>query len=419
MTFRNDRLNAIAIAAAVICLLPLHLLTAGRYPAAAAGLAECGDSLSALQQLNGNIGMDAGMARRARSLTDAAGPETPPDPAQLERLAEDSMESLDLAADQMEQIAEQIGQRLQSPNLARQSRAWSRGVSDLRAARTNFRSIARRIPRQPNIGKLASGGHEQGQRVVYEAAATLEHSTGSLGRIAIDGGFEQMGMTGAIVSGGRDQAPPPNPLPDPWQEYLRRLRAQQALARNAASGVRAVQALEARQFAQARQSASDMQEALREATDAANELGRLLGPCAAPNQARSTSPRPPQSSTVPPSAPPPAAAAAASSGGGMGTATAALLGLAVAGGAGYYAYMQLNAASCGPEPQINSNYNACANGSCGACIAIWNELLPYCDCVEAKNPALTGGLCGQTRAVVENALDVLGCEPPAPASAAR
>lgn len=403
MTRRNDRLNAVALAAAIICLLPLHLLTLRGTARAEPQGGGCGDSLSSLEQLNGNIGMDAGMAGRAQSLAENALQNgRPPTPTEVQQLAEDSMDSLNAAGDQLDQLSNHIGRRLKSGT--QQSRGWTRGVNDMRVARNNLRGTIQRNPgfaRPQNLGSLSATG--VGPRVVYEAAATYQHSVESLGQIAMDGDFHDMGKgMSAVLDGARDTPPPPNPSPDPWEEWLRRLRAQQALSRNAARGLSSAQALQAQRFQQARQLATQMQEAVQQATDMANQLGQLLGPCASANQSnnnsnnqRGTEARQPAQAT--PAAGTQAAAAAASSGGGMGAGTAAMLGLAVAGGAGYYAYTQLNPAdTCGEVPDVTSNLNACSFGNCGACAAAIDELDSFCICAEGKGET-PAGICGDLR----------------------
>lgn len=396
MIRRNDRLNAVALAAAILCLLPLHLLKASGEADAEPQSGGCGQSMSSLEHLNGNIGMDSGIAGRAQSLADSALQNAqPPSPAQVQQLAEDSMESLQSAGDQIDQVAEQIGQRLQTPSLARQGRAWNRGVSDMRTARSGLRTAIGRAPdfARQRIGSLSATG--VGPKVVYEAAETFQQSVESLGQIAIDSGFQQMGMSGAVLHGARDTPPPPNPSPDPWQELMRRLRAQQALSRSAARGLGSAQALQAQQFQQARQLATQMKEAVQQATDMANQLGQLLGPCTTANQSNSSNnqPRadPPAQSTPAPAA---QTAAAAASGGGMGAGTA-MLGLAAAGAAGYYAYTQLDTCA---EPDLTANTNTCIAGNCGGCSALLDQVQTFCDCIDQKHPGeLPAGTCGQFR----------------------
>ena len=400
-SYVHSRKVLVTIVVAISVVLARHPETAVTGLAADQG---CGPSMRGVDRLKADLGLDNMVAARATSLASSAASSGQAPPANaIQSLTEDSLDGLTDAGDQLDQAADEIGRQLDSMNLPRQQRAWSRGVSDMKAARSNLRSVLRQDPIAPgqNIGSLSPTG--VGPRVMYEAATTYQNSVESLGSIADQSGFINLGGAG-LTQGARDTPPPPNPGPDPWQEWLKRLQAQQARIRNNINGLNAARALQAGQFQQAQQNAADMQKAVQAAQDVANQLSQLAALCnqvaQQQQQQQQTQRTQPTQSTQPaqPQAPPPAvAAAAASGGGGMGAAT----GLLVAGAAAAGGYALYKALVC-TEPDYQANLNACANsGSCSACGAFLDIFVPYCDCLEQKGQG-TPGMCGEYRRDIED-----------------
>ena len=353
----------------------------------------CGPSMQGVDRLKADLGLDNALANRANSLASSALKNgQSPAPKDVQSLTDDSLDGLNDAGDQLDQAAGEIGKQLDTMNLPRQQRLWTKGVSDMKAARTTFRSALRQDPiaRGQNLSLSPSG---VGPRTLYEAATSYETSVQDLGNIADQSGFQEIGQRNWIEQGKPDTPPPPNPGPDPWQEWLKRLRAQQARIRNNVNGLNAAQALRAGQFQQAQQNVADMQKALQEAQGLANQLGQMAALC---NQAVNQRPsqgsqsKPPQggqgSSTTPSAATP-----AAGGGGGGG----ALIGGVLVAGAAVGGYALYKAMECA-EPDM-SDSTACGSGSCSACVRMIEKLVPYCDCAEQKHPNEASGVSAACR----------------------
>lgn len=360
--------------------------------------------MQGLDRLNADLGLDNSLANRANSLASSAlrsGQSPPPDATQS--LKEDSLDGLNDAGDQLDQAVGELGKQLDGMNLPRQQRLWSKSVSDMKAARTTLKSALRQDPiaRGQKIGSLSPTG--VGPKTVYEALTSYQSSVENLGGSPISfdqagqvdsgsliganqGGWMDMGKPAGISYGNKDTAPPANPEPDPWQEWLRRLRAQQARIRNSVNGLNAAQALRAGQFQQAQQNAAEMQKALQSAQNLANQLGQMVAAC---NQAMNQRPSQNSPSTQPKGGQSaPATAAAAAGGGGGGGAL--LAGALVAGaGAGGYALYKLKASEC-KQPEFQSDLTACGNGSCSGCVRTGEKLVPWCDCLEQKHAEASG-----------------------------
>jgi hypothetical protein len=401
------------LAVAVACVLPLRLLTADESAAPGQAFA-CGPALSALEQLKGNIGMDTGIATRAGSLAEGLGTGRPPAPDQIQQLAADSMDSLTEAGTEVEQIAEQMGNRLESSKLPRQARAWKKGLAEVRSARGNLQKAIRREPnfaRPQNLGSGTASG--VGPRVVYEAADAYQAKIEDLGSIADQSGFQLLGAdNGQVFQGPRDTPPPPNPVADPWQDWLRRFRAQQARARNAANGINAARALQLQQLQQAQQLASQMQQAMQQAADATNQLQQMLAPCANANANSNQGQNPARNGSQTGNTS--ASGKANGAKGGLGGGAKAAIALGVTAPLGYYLYNELYA--CGAEPTISdADAIACGQGSCRACQS-FEQFLPYCECMEEKHPE-DQGICAMVREAVDALYSV--CRAPAPATRAR
>jgi len=388
---------------AVLCLLPVRVPTASSSSTPAWQGVGCGQSMQGADRLRADLRLDDLLASRVNSLAESATESRQPPPAnQIQSLTDDSIDGLTDAGDQLDQAADEIGRQLDSKDLPRQSRAWSRGVGDMRTARTSLRSALRQDPikPQPRIGSLSATG--VGTRALYEAAAGYQNSVESLGSIADQSGFQEIGQKNWIGQGQPDTMPPPNPLPDPWQEWLRRLRAQQARIRNNFNGLNAAQALQAGRFPQAQQNAADMQKAVQTAQNQAEQLGQILAPCSQSNQNQSTQSSQPQGqgvSTVQGTGVAAPAAAASSGGGGTGALKGglAIAGAGVAAAGGYALY---KAASVCTDPQVS--FTACASGSCGGCVAAIETLVPFCDCLEEKHPNDAAGLSSACRQTVRD-----------------
>ncbi len=369
--------------------------------------AGCGQSMDALNRLKADLGLDRALADRMNSLAEAArGSGQPPPASQLDSLAEDGLDGLTDAGDQLEQAAEDIGRQLEQMQLTRQHLAWNRGVRQLQTARTNLRYVTR--PGSLGAGR-ASGSLSPtgvGPQWIAEAAGAagdVGSAAENLNRIALDGQFNNLGGVG-IQQGARDMNPPPNPAPNPWDEMWRRLQAQQARIRNNVKGLNAARALQAREFQQAQQNTNDMRQAVQQAQDVADQLGQLAALCNQAQQQQAQNAQPQPANT-----PPPAQAAAAAKGG-MGAGTQAALGLAAAGAAAGGVVLYQVAQAC-KEPDYQSSFQACASGSCGGCAAMIETFLPYCDCVEQKHAeaAGVGALCRQARDVIREAEYLYGC----------
>ena len=381
------RKRLLVLIAALCLLLVGHPLSVVSDAAQGGG---CGPSMQGVDRLKADLGLDNALANRANSLASSAlknGQQ--PAPKDVQSLTDDSLDGLNDAGDQLDQAAGEIGKQLDTMNLPRQQRLWTKGVSDMKAARTTFRSALRQDPvaRGQNISLSATG---VGPRTLYEAAASYETSVESLGSIADQSGFLEIGALGRVIQGAPDTPPPPNPGPDPWQEWLRRMQAQRARIRNNVNGLNAAQALRAGQFQQAQQNVADMQKALQEAQGLANQLGQMAALC---NQAANQRPsqgsqsKPPQGSPTTPSA----ATPAAGGGGGGG----ALIGGVLVAGAAAGGYVLYKAMECA-EPDM-SDSTACGGGSCSACVRMIEKLVPYCDCAEQKHPNEASGVSAACR----------------------
>lgn len=398
MSKRIDRLRAGLALVTIVCLLPLPSMSAGRGPAATAAQ-DCADSMTAFAQLRGNVGMDAGIAGRANALTSAAESGNAVRPSDVEDLGDDSLESMDDAADQVEEIGETIGQALNRANLSRQGRAWGEGMKRMRNSRARFSTGYRPKRNRPPV-KFSTA-----KPTLYDAAEQFEHAVGELKRIAIDGGFEAMGPSNMVFNVERDRMPTPNPRPNPWDEYLRRLYANEARIRAALNGLNAARALQQRQVQEAKRAAEEMNRAVEDARQATNAVERAVAPCASAEYARPT----PQYTPPPPAAPPSSSAAdaAVKKGGGGDAFLWGLIGLGIVGAGGAYLYQQYYA--CGAAPQ-SSSYSGCLSGNCNACKTYLYEISAYCDCVTAR---------GQSAATCTDADYINSICAPKPRAAAR
>ena len=389
--------RGLALLISLFCLIP------GRPPTEASSVPAswqggCGQSTDALNRLQADLGLDRALADRMNSLAAASrGSGQPPPANQLDSAAEDGLDGLTDAGDQLEQAADDIGTQLQEMNLARQHTAWSRGVRQLQTARSKLRSVPRPgSAGRPSGSTSATGVGPQWIAEAAGAAGDVGAAAENLNRIALDGQFNDVARSPGLQQGAADRNPPPNPRPDPWQEALRRMQAQQARIRNNVQGLNAARAMQARQFQQAQQNAGDMQQAMQQAQGLADQLGQLAALC---NQATQQQQQQSQNTQTQPAQAAPAQAAAATGGSGMGAA----LGVAAAGAAaagGYYLYQQ-SVATC-TEPDITASINACGLGNCGACAQAIEQLVPFCDCVEQQEAAAVGlgATCRQTAAQI-------------------
>lgn len=416
MTHRDDRVNAAVIAVAIACLLPLRLMTGA---SAASPPADCEGALAHLQQLRGNVAMDAGVTDRANTLADtAAQTGEAPGADQINRLAEDSLESLDLAASEVEDVGEAIGRSLDTANLARQGRAWRQGMDQVRHTRKSLSDVwrpnRRRTPpvnfgraettSSPGVGRARGVG----ATTIYQAAESFETATQNLEIIAKNSvQFLAEGPMNMVMPAKPDTPPTPNPSSaGSWAEFLNRLRSAAARTRAANRGLRTARALQAREFQQAKQNASEMRSATEEAADAVDALQRTLRPCV---QLQSWLPSqvPAQpASPVPPVQAPAVPEPAARSGGGMGgLGTLALLGAGAAAAYGAYYYSQMYA--CGAAPALD--YGPCSSGNCSSCRQMLSSWETYCNCVTQKGAADTS----DCRGVTDWFTDQMGrrCEP--------
>jgi hypothetical protein len=422
-SYADGRKGLVALIA-VLCLLPVRVPTAASSSTVAWQGAGCGQSMQGADRLSADLGLDNALASRVSSLVESAtGSGQPPPANQIQSLTDDSIDGLTDAGDQLDQAADEIGRQLGSKDLPRQSRAWSRGVGDMRTARTSLRSALRQDPIAPQqrIGSLSATG--VGPRVLYEAAAGYQSSVENLGSIADQSGFREIGQKNWIAQGQADTMPPQNPLPDPWQEWLRRLQAQQARIRNNVNGLNAARALQAGRFPQAQQNAADMQKAVQAAQNLADQLGQILAPCSQSNQnqqqARSTQSSQPQGQGVPTVRGTGVAApgVAASSGGGGAGALKGGLAIAGAAGAATAGYVIYKGMSVCADPQVS--FTACGNGSCSACVAAFEALVPYCDCLEEKHPDDATGLaaaCRQSLSDMRQVQSYYSCLAPTPST---
>jgi len=384
--------KSLAALIAVICLLlvrpPMTVLSKASQGGA------CGPSMQGADRLRADLGLDGTLANRANSLAASAlRSGQPPPPNQIQSLTEDSLDGLNDAGDQLDQAAGELSKQLDAMNLPRQQRLWSKGVTDMRTARTNLRSALRQDPiaRGQKIGSLSPTG--VGPRVMYEAASSYQNSVENLGSIADQSGFVELGQKNWIEQGKPDMTPPPNPGPDPWQEWLRRMWAQQTRIRNNVNGLNAARALQAGQFQQAQQNAADMQKAVQNAQNLANQLSQMAAACdqAAKNQQSSQSNQPAQ-----PKGGQGGSGAGTVAGGAGGAAKGLLVvgGLGVAAAGGYALYKSTSECT---EPTNGQDVNRCLNGSCSACASWLENFIPYCDCVEQKHPEEVAGLASVCR----------------------
>lgn len=395
---------------AMLCLLPIR--HPGTVVSGASQGSGCGPSQQGVDRLRADLGLDNSLANRANSLASSAlrNGQAPP-PTETQALTEDSLDGLNDAGDQLDQATSEISKQLDSMDLPRQQRVWSKGVSDLKTARTTLRSALRQDPiaRGQRIGSLSPTG--VGPTTVYEAAANYQNAADNFGSIigSDQGGWMDIAKgQGRVGVGSADTNPPPNPGPDPWQEWLKRLQAQMARIRNSVNGLNAAQALRAGQFQQAQQNAGEMQKAMQSVQNLANQLGQMASLC---NQAANQNQRPPQNN--------PSTQPQGGQGGGTGTSTVAKAGgngakmlvggtLAVAGVAA--AAVVLSACK---EPSM-SDATGCGNGNCSACVAMIEKLVPYCDCLEQKHPNEAGGLsatCRDSLAEMRSIRSFYRCEP--------
>ena len=405
-----------------MCLMPLSHPTAVGSGAAQGG--GCGPSTQGLDRLKADLGLDSGLANRANSFASSALRNgQPPDPNALKSLTDDSLDGLNDAGDQLDQAVSELSKQLDGMNLPRQQRLWSQSVTNLKTARTTLKSALRQDPvaRGQKIGSLSPTG--VGPTTLYEAASSYQSAVENLGGSTIS--FDQAGQTGSMIrpdqngwmdvakgqgqisNGSPDTAPPPNPAPDPWQEWLKRLRAQQARIHNSVNGLNAAQAMRAGDFRQAQQNAAEMQKAIQGAQNMANQLGQMVAACnQAMNQRPSQSNQPSQ-----PTGTQAAASRGAPVGGGGSGAGAAVAGVVIVG-AGVGGYALYKAYQC-KEPDVQSEETSCLHGSCSACRAAMEKLVPYCDCAEKQHPEAggLGDLCRQAVAQMQNA-ERLGCDLP-------
>jgi hypothetical protein len=381
---------------AIICLLPGSPPTAASSgPVIEAPWQGCGVSAQALDRLRADLSLDNTLANRADSLATAGLGSGQPTPAnELQSFTEDNLDGLGDASEQLEQVTNEISQQLEEMKLPRQQRAWSQGVEKLRTARTNLRYVTRPGSLSGGrIGSLAVTG--VGVRMMTEAAtAATDYGTAAaqVNDIARDANFMDMGRPAGIQQQGRpDMDPPPNPLPDPWQEWLRRMQAQQARVRNSVSGLNAARALQGNQFQQAQQHAANMKTAIQEAQRLANQLGQMAALCNQPNVNQSRPVNQP-ATAVGPKTP------ASSAGGGMSAVAKGSLFAAGLGGAAVLAVAASQAAEVCTEPD-QSKLPSCLSGNCSSCVALSQEFAKACDCLERKGDV--AGICGDFRRDIE------------------
>jgi len=388
----------------LVVLMALLCVVLSRHPTSARSepgpglvqVAGCGPSMQGVDRLKADLGLDNALANRANTLAAQARQAGQPPPVnQVQSLTEDSLDGLKDASDQLEQAADHVGKQLDSMNLPRQQRAWGKALDDMKKARTKIH--------YPTRQELTSGSTSAvgiGPKVMYEAANDYQGAVQSLNEIAGQNGFVELGQKNWIAQGQPDTAPPPNPGPDPWQEWLRRMQAQAARIRNNINGLNAARALQAGQFQQALQNASDMRQNVADLQNAANQLSQLATLC---NQAAAG-----QSSSGGGSAP---AAAAATGGSGAG---GAVLGVLLAGGvaAGAYGYYQKQQ-ECADPGTATADYNSCViQKNCNACLRWLTTIQPYCDCIEQKHPEQVAGVsqtCKTLVSVVRQVQAERGC----------
>lgn len=340
----------------------------------------CGPSQPGVDRLRADLGLDNALANRANTLAlQARQAGQPPAANQIQSLTEDSLDGLKDAGNQLDQAADEIGKQLDAMNLPRQQRAWGQALDNMKKARTKIHYPTRQ---ELTAGSTSAPGI--GPKVMYEAANDYQSAVQSLNSIADQSGFVELGQKNWIAQGKPDTPPPPNPGPDPWQEWLRRMQAQAARIRNNINGLNAARALQAGQFQQAQQNATDMRQAVQDLQNLANQLAAL---CSQPAQTGGG-----QSGA--------GTGGAAASGGGGGGGGAALLGLAVVG-AGVGGYALYKASQC-PVPPVTSDYAVCASGNCSVCVRMSREVAAYCDCFEKKGQTPSGNYCSELRRAIDN-----------------
>lgn len=387
----------------------------------------CGPSLEGVNRLNADLGLDNSLANRANSLASSALKNgQAPSPDQTQALAEDSLDGLSDAADQLDQATDEISKQLEELKLPRQQRMWNQSVSDMKTARGILRSALRQDPvaRGQRISSLSATG--VGPKTVYEAATNYQSSVENLGGSPIS--FDQAGQTsslirgdqngwmdtakgqGQVLQGAQDARTPANPGPDPWQEWLNRLRAQQARIHNSVNGLNAAQSLRAGDFQQAQKNVAEMQKAMQSAQNFANQLSQLAALC---NQLANQRPQQNNPSTQPQGtqiARPPVSTPKNSGGGNGGKLLVG--GVVAAGGVAAAAIALTKASSC-TEPST-SDLTTCSTGNCSACVAWGEKLVPWCDCLEQKHPNETGGtsaVCRDYLAQIKQLKAAYRCEP--------
>jgi hypothetical protein len=155
-----------------------------------AGLSQssgCGSAMQGVDRAKADLGIDRNIMNRTRSLVDAAkqSGQAPP-PAQVANVTEDSLDSLEDAAGQMDSTAQDIGRQLEALKLTRQARTWGQGVTNLQSARTQFKSA---MTKQGWGGKgtriQATSG--VGPQWTSSAADSVSQSATELNAIGIDG----------------------------------------------------------------------------------------------------------------------------------------------------------------------------------------------------------------------------------------
>lgn len=405
----------------VLCLLPLRHSAAVVFEASQGG--GCGPSLEGVTRLRADLGLDNSLANRANSLASSAlkNGQAPP-PPETQALIDDGFDGLSDAGDQLDQATSEISKQLEELKLPRQQRQWNEGVSNIKTARATLRSALRQDPigRGQRITSLSATG--VGPKTVYEAVASYQGAVENLGGSPIS--FDQAGQTSSPIRGdlngwmdigkgqGRvgpstaDAQTTPNPGPDPWQEWLKRIQAQMARIQNSVGGLNAAQALRAGDFQQAQRNVAEMQKAIQNAQNLANQLSQMAALC---NQ--QVNQRPQQNN--PPAGP------RGTPNGGNGTSTAAKTGgngaklliggtLVVAGVAA--AAVVLSACK---EPDT-SDLSTCSTGNCSACVSYFEKLSPYCDCLEQKHPDEANGLaavCRDSVAEIKRIKAQFRCEP--------
>ncbi len=394
-TYVDGRKGLVAVIMVICVLLAPHSTSAvaGAVSGSAASQsAACGPSMQGVDRSRADLGLDNALANRTNALAASARRAGQPPPAnEIQSLTEDSLDGLNDAGDQLDQAAGEINKQLESMNLPRQQRAWTQGIDKMKSARTNLNTTLRQDPvaRCQRIGSLSPTG--VGPKVMYDAAGNYQSAVDGLNAIADQGGFVELGQKNWIAQGKPDTPPPPNPGPDPWLEWLKRLQAQQARIRSNIHGLNAARALQAGQLQQAQQNATDMRQAVQDIQNLANQLGQLASLC---NQAVSNRQQP-QSSQASGGG---AAAGASAGGGGAGGAVLLGLGLVGAGVGGYALY---KASQC-PVPPVTSDYSACASGNCNVCVRMSREVATYCDCFEAKGQTPSGNYCSELRRAIDD-----------------